>query len=170
MLQSLRERGPGLLVPLAWLFVAAAHQSLVSEQSIFIAHLVMAAFITFFLVTGWSQMATGALAGWRAVMVVGLGITLAGIAGFLVEPASIEATVLWSASLVGWMILPAVGLAYTGRLLDSAARVYIGSAVLSGLGAVVYILSLVGIGGDLLGLVLVGVGQTVGIVDAVVRF
>jgi len=167
MLQSLRESGPGLLVPLAWLFVAGAEQGLVSARSIFIAHLVMAGFITFFLVTGWDELSTGALAGWRAVMVLGLGITLAGIAGFLVETGS---AALLTTSLVGWMILPAAGLAYTGRLLEEAASVYLASAVLSGLGTAVYILSLVGVGSGLAGLVLVGVGQTVGIVDAVVRF
>ena len=165
MQQSLRESGPGLLVPLAWLFVAGAQQGLVSGRSIFIAHLVMAAFITFFLATGWTDMSTGALAGWRAVMVVGLGVTLAGIAGFY-----LVSTPLLAASLVGWMLLPAAGLAYTGRLLDEASSVYFASGVLSGLGAVIYILSLGGVGTGVVGLVLVGIGQTVGIVDAVVRF
>jgi len=167
MFQQLRESGPGLLVPLAWLFVAAAQLDIVASRSIFIAHLVMAAFITFFLATGWADMSTGALAGWRAVMVVGLGVTLAGVAGFLVDAGS---TALWTTSLVGWMILPAAGLAYTGRLLDEAAGVYIASAAISGLGAVIYVLSLAGVGSGLIGLALVGVGQTVGIVDAVVRF
>ncbi|MEA1929977.1 MAG: hypothetical protein U9O06_00285 [Euryarchaeota archaeon] len=170
MFQQLRESGPGLLVPLAWLFVAAAEVGVVESRSIFIAHLVMAAFITFFLTTGWDDMASGALAGWRAVMVIGLGITLAGVAGFVFESTPLLAT-----SLVSWMILPAAGLAYTGRLLDEAAGVYIASAAISGLGAVVYILSLVGYGDSigfvgLGGLALVGLGQTVGIVDAVVRF
>jgi len=115
-------------------------------------------------------MSTGALAGWRAVMVVGLGVTLAGIAGFVVE-----STPLLTTSLVGWMLLPAAGLAYTGRLVDEAAGVYITSAAISGLGAMIYIFSLVGYGESigfvgLGGLALVGLGQTVGIVDAVVRF
>jgi len=170
MLQQLRESGPGLLVPLAWLFVAAAQVGVVESRSIFIAHLVMAAFITFFLTTGWADMSTGALAGWRAVMVVGLGVTLAGVAGFF-----FESTALLTTSLVGWMLLPAVGLADTGRLVDEAAGIYYASAALGGLGAVVYILSLVGYGDSigvvgLGGLALVGIGQTVGIVDAVVRF
>jgi len=173
MFQQLRESGPGLLVPLAWLFVAAAQVDVVSSRSIFIAHLVMAAFITFFLTTGWSAMDDdGALAGWRAVMVVGLGVTLAGVAGFVVSTGS---TALWTTSLVGWMLLPAAGLAYTGRLLDEAVGIYMASAAISGLGAVVYLLALVGYGDSiavlgLAGLGLVGVGQTVGIVDAVVRF
>ena len=170
MLQQLRESGPGLLVPSAWLFVAAADLGMVGSRSIFIAHLVMAAFITFFLTTGWADMSTGALAGWRTVMVVGLGVTLAGVAGFF-----LDSTPLLTTSLVGWMILPAAGLAYTGRLVDEAAGVYYASAALGGLGAIIYILALVGVGGSvgfvgLGGLALVGVGQTVGIVDAVVRF
>lgn len=167
MFHQLRESGPGLLVPLAWLFVAAAQQGLVSARSIVIAHLVMAGFIMFFLVTGWTELSTGALAGWRAVMVVGLAITLAGIAGFLVETGSAG---LLTTSLVGWMLLPAVGLANTGRLLDEAAAVYFASGVLSGVGAAIYILSLGGVGSGVVGIVLVGIGQTVGIVDAVVRF
>jgi len=167
MLQSLRESGPGLLVPLAWLFVAGAQQGLVSARSIFIAHLVMAGFIAFFLVTGWTDMSTGALAGWRAVMVVGLGATIAGIAGFLVTTGS---TALLTTSLISWMLLPAVGLAYTGRLLDQAATIYIASATLSAVGAVMYMLSLLGVGSGIVGIALVGIGQTVGIVDAVVRF
>ncbi|WP_253738581.1 hypothetical protein [Halohasta salina] len=167
MLKQLRESGPGLLVPLAWLFVAAADVGAVGSRSIFIAHLVMAGFIAFFLATGWADMSTGALAGWRAVMVVGLAVTLAGVAGFLVETGS---TALWTTSLVGWMLLPAAGLADTGRRLDEAAEVYLGSAAIAGLGAVVYLLSLAGMGSGLAGLAFVGVGQTVGIVDAVVRF
>jgi len=172
MLRQVRETAPGLLVPLAWVFVAGAQQGLVSGRSIFIAHLVMAVFIGFFLVTGWADMSSGALAGWRAVMGVGFVVTVAGIGGFLVSPGTSTATALWAVSLFGWMLLPAVGLAYTGRLLDSAARIYYGSALLSGLGllvAVGWILS----GNDavgLVGLALVGIGQTVGIVDAVVRF
>ncbi len=167
MSETLRETGPGLLVPLAWLFVTGAEVGVVSEQSIFIAHLVMAAFITFFLATGWTELSSGALAGWRVVMVVGLGATLAGIAGFVFSSG---AGGLLLISLVGWMLLPAVGLAYTARLLDSAAGIYLGSAVLSGIGAVVYLLSLAGLGFGIAGIALVGIGQTVGIVDAVVRF
>ena len=48
-----------------------------------IAHLVMVGFISFFLVTGWRRMEDGALRAWRAVLVVGLGLTLAGVAGFV---------------------------------------------------------------------------------------
>jgi len=55
VLQTLRESGPGLLVPAAWLVAAAAHRGLVTERSLLIAHLVMVAFIVFFLTTGWRR-------------------------------------------------------------------------------------------------------------------
>ena len=167
MLQRIREAGPGLLVPLAWLFVALAERGIVASRSMFIAHLVMAAFITFFLLTGWSEMKSGALAGWRAVMVVGLGLTLAGIGGFLLGSTPLLAT-----SLVGWMVLPVAGLVYTGRLCTAAAWLYVGSAAVATVGAVVYVGGMVGgsAAAVLVGIVLVGIGQTIGIVDAVLRF
>ena len=167
MFRPIREAGPGLLVPLAWLFVALAEQGIVASRSMFIAHLVMAAFITFFLLTGWAEMESGALAGWRAVMVVGLGLTFAGIGGFVLESTPLLAT-----SLVGWMMLPVVGLAYTGRLLSTAKMPYLGGAAVAAVGAVVAVGGLVGgsTAVTLGGIGLVGLGQTVGIDDAVVRF
>jgi hypothetical protein len=169
MLRPLREAGPALLVPLAWLVVALADRGLLSARSIFIAHLVMAAFIVFFLVTGWSAMETGALAGWRVVVATGLVVTLAGIGGFLWPAVS---TPLWTTSLLGWMLLPIPGFGYTAWLLDDGAWVYAASAVVTALGVAVWLAALAG-GGETLtlaGLALVGLGHTVGIVDAVVRF
>jgi hypothetical protein len=165
-LGTVRDAGPTVLVPLAWLVVAGAHRGVVGEDAVFVAHLVMAAFIAAFAVTGWSQMATGALRGWRAVLVVGLAVTIAGIGGFVLSSRELLAI-----SIVGWMALPAVGLAYTGYLFESARAVYYTSAALSGLGAVAYVISMGGAasGVSLLGLALVGIGQTVGIVDAAVR-
>ncbi|WP_265110049.1 hypothetical protein [Halosolutus halophilus] len=167
MLRRIRERGPVALVPLAWLVVTGAHLDLVGDDAIFVAHLVMAVFIAGFVVTGWSAMATGALAGWRAVMVVGFGITLTGIVGFLesAEPAL-------AVSLVGWMLLPAAGLAYTARELHAARFRYTGAALSSTLGAGCYLAWLLAGVGDsiaLTGFALVGLGQTAGIVDAAVR-
>ncbi len=167
MLRKLRETGPVFLVPLAWLVVAGAHLEVVSTHAMFIAHLVMAAFIAFFLITGWSAMDDGALAGWRAVMVVGLGLTVAGIGGFVLPNESLLAL-----SLVGWMVLPAAGLVYTGLELPPARVQYFGGAVLTLLGAGLYLSSLAGFGGQSLALgaiALVGVGQTVGIVDGTLR-
>ena len=169
MLRTLRESGPGLLVPAAWLVVAAAHRGVVTSRSIFIAHLVMVAFILFFLVTGWDEMNDRALQGWRVVMVVGVAITLSGIAGFLIDSV---ATPLWAISLVGWMVLPAFGLFYTGMVLPEATIIYVASGALSIVGPIIYLLSfLVGI--DLIAIAGIGVtavGQTLGIGDAVLRY
>ena len=169
MLRTLRESGPGLLVPAAWVVVAAAHRGVVTTRSIFIAHLVMVAFIVFFLVTGWDEMNDRALQGWRVVMVVGVAITLSGIAGFLIDSV---ATPLWAISLIGWMVLPAFGLFYTGMVLPEATIIYVASGTLSIVGPIIYLLSfLVGI--DLIAIAGIGVtavGQTLGIGDAVLRY
>ena len=166
MLRTLRDAGPTVLVPAAWLVAAGAHRGIVGEDAIFIAHLVMAGFISAFALTGWSRMADGALRAWRTVLVAGLGVTVAGIAGFLLSSPTLLAV-----SIVGWMILPAAGLAYTGRVFDTARRVYYATAALSGAGAVIYVFSLRDPGGSLalLGLAAVGLGQTAGILDATVR-
>ncbi|AXR79223.1 hypothetical protein [Natrarchaeobaculum sulfurireducens] len=166
MLSRIRDGAPVVLIPAAWTTVGATQVDLVSEQSVFVALLVMAAFIAFFTVTGWRLMGDGALRAWRAVLVVGFGLTLCGIAGFLVSSA---ATALLGVSLVGWMILPAVGLAYTGRELPTAAVTYLGGAACCLVGAIVFSLA-IGVFetnvGALSGIALVAVGQTAGIVDA----
>lgn len=172
MLQTVREAGPGVLVPAAWLVVGAAHLDRVTEQSILIAHLVMAGFLLFFLLTGYREMTNRVLQGWGLIMVAGLGITLAGIAGFLV-PAYEQW--LWGVSLVGWMLLPAIGLVFTGSLMPAAAAPYIAGAALSLLGAMAYFMSVLAGGGEaslylaVAGIALVGVGQTIGIGDAVLN-
>lgn len=168
MLRTLRETAPAGLVPAAWVAAAAAEFGYLSSDGILIAHVVMAAFITFFVVTGWADLGTGALRAWRVVLVGGLGLTLAGVAGFLVDTG---ATALWLVSLVGWMVLPAGGLVYTGLELPAARLVYVGGAVLSFCGAGVFVLSLAGPNGGVaaLGFALVGLGQTAGILDAVRR-
>lgn len=168
MIWQIRDAGPVVLVPAAWTAAAAAHFGYLGEQGMFIAHLVMAAFITFFAVTGWTAMAEGALRAWRLVLVIGLGLTVAGITGFLVESGE---TTLHATSLVGWMVLPALGLADTARELPAARTVYLGGAVLSLAGSGLFLASL-GAGSDPLaaaGFALVGVGQTAGIVDASTR-
>jgi hypothetical protein len=168
VLETIRDNGPTLLVPAAWLAAAAAIAGVLGETGMLIAHAVMATFITFFAVTGWSAMSTGAFRAWRLVMVLGLPVTLAGLAGFLVDGGE---TVLWSVSLVGWMVLPAGGLAYTARELPEARRLYAGTAFLSLAGAVLSVVGLA-IGENQLvfaGIGLVALGQTVGIVDAARR-
>lgn len=161
MLWELRDGAPAALVPAAWGATAAAHADLLGTDGIFIAHVVMAAFIAFFAVTGWSAMAEGALRAWRLVLVVGLAVTLAGVAGFLDAPG---ADALLGTSLVGWMLLPAAGLAYTGRAMPGTGTVYYAGGTLSTVGAVVYVVALAGFGGtvELAGIALVGAGQTIG--------
>jgi hypothetical protein len=165
---QLRDLAPAALVPAAWLAAGGAHAGVLGESGVFIAHVVMAVFIAFFAVTGWSQMAEGALRAWRLVLVIGLGVTLAGVAGFLL--AEFE-TPLLATSLVGWMVLPAAGLAYTGMELPEARLVYYGGAALSVGGAVLYAVALTDLNGVVtaVAIALVGVGQTAGILEASLR-
>jgi hypothetical protein len=168
VLEIIRDNGPTLLVPAAWLAAAAAVAGVLGETGMLIAHAVMASFITFFAVTGWSAMSTGAFRAWRMVMVLGLPVTLAGLAGFFVDSGE---SALWSVSLVGWMVLPASGLAYTAREMPEARRLYGATALLSLAGAVVAVAALL-LGEDpvlFAGIGLVALGQTMGIVDAARR-
>ncbi|WP_436935576.1 hypothetical protein [Halovenus marina] len=168
MIRSFRERGPVVLIPAAWTAVGATEFEYLSTDGLFVAHLVMAAFIGFFLLTGWSELSAGALRAWRVVLLVGFGLTLAGIAGFLVDTFE---TALLATSLFGWMVLPAGGLAYTALELPEARLVYGGGALVSVLGACVFAVALVWTidPGLVAGLALVAVGQTAGIVDAARR-
>lgn len=171
MLQAARENGPAALVPLAWIVIAGAHIGAVSTRSLLIAHGVMSVLLAAFAVLSWREMSSGALRGWRRIIAVGFFVTLAGFVGLRGEIASFV-----RASLFGWMLLPAVGFVYTGRLITAAgaggARRYHLAAAITGLGTVVYLagnlsgwtrLTL------LVGLGLVAVGQTIGIVDASLR-
>lgn len=164
----LRRFGPVLLIPAAWLTAGSAATGGLRTNGLVIAHVVMAGFIAFFLLTGWRRMDDGALRAWRAVLVGGLAITLAGIAGFV---GPVAGSTLRGVSVVGWMVLPAAGLAYTARELPDAAVVYGGGAVASLAGAALFVWSLSTPDGPLVWLSfgLVAVGQTAGIVDAARR-
>jgi len=167
VLETVRDTAPVVLVPAAWAVAAATHAGRLSPDVLLVAHLVMAAFVAAFAAPGWSAMSTGALRAWRAVLVAGLVCTLAGIAGFL---APAFGTPLLAVSLVGWLLLPTAGLAYTARAMPGSGAVYAGSAGLSFLGAALSVVALAGVAGSLLaGLALVGLGQAVGIADATVR-
>jgi hypothetical protein len=168
MIEPIRDLGPIALIPAAWTATALTVLGHLGEEGMLIAHGVMAVFIAFFAVTGWSEMSTGALRSWRTVLVAGLPVTLAGIAGFLVTTVE---TPLHAVSLIGWMVLPAVGLADTARRLPEAKLVYLSAAGLSILGALA---AVAGLALDdqrfVLGaLALVAVGQTASIVDASLR-
>jgi len=167
MLRRLRENGPGLLVPLAWTFVTAAHLEAVMTRTLFVAHVVMSVIIAAFTVLSWRDMQAGILRVWKGVMLVGLPVTLAGTVGLAVTPT---ADALLAVSIFGWMLLPAAALGYTGRHVGRSPRVYFAGAALSVLGALVYATASVtprpGLA-EIVGLSLVTVGQTAGILIAV---
>ncbi len=168
MIDQIRDIGPVMLVPAAWVATMWAVIGELDDHGMLIAHIVMVAFISFFLITGSREMDRGALRAWRAVMAIGIPVTLAGIAGFVVDS---QATLLFSISLVGWMLLPAAGLAYTAREIPGAAIHYGGGAALSVVGAVCFLAFLAGFDDSLgvIGVGLVGFGHTMGIVEAHLR-
>lgn len=175
MFRRTRETAPAGLVPLAWGFTIAAHLGLVADRPVLIAHLVMDVLLVAFVGLSWSDMATGVLRAWRLVILVGTPVTLAGTAGLLLaaDPASSPPVAV---SVVGWTFLPVPALWYTGRESRGDARtVNYAAAALSLAGALAYLAGLVAgavpdSGLRLAGLALVGVGQTIGIVDAAVRY
>ena len=166
MLRQLRENGPVVLVPLAWTFATAAHMELLALRTVLIAHLVMLTIIAAFTALSWREMTEGVLLVWKRVLLAGFVVTLGGTVGLLASP---PLTALLSLTIVGWMLIPAAGLAYTGRNVDRHPQVYTAGAALSGLGVASYTLGL-GVGVAVLpvaGLTLANVGQTAGIAAAV---
>jgi len=166
MLRRLREDGPVVLVPLAWTFATAAHLDLLALQTVLIAHLVMDAIIAAFSVLSWREMTEGILLVWRRVLVVGLGVTLVGTGALLAEP---PVEPLLSATVVGWMLVPAAGLVETGRRIDRRPRAYTLGGALSAVGAVSYVGGVaVAVSAPVFaGLTMANIGQTAGIVAAV---
>ncbi len=168
MFRRLRETAPGLLVPLAWTFVAAAHADLVVTRTVVIAHVVMSVLLAAFALTSYRDMREGVLRVWLWVIVLGFGVTVVGTASFLIEGPT---AAMQTATVVGWLTLPAVALVYTGRA--TAGRnglIYAGGGVLSLVGAAAYLAAPVA--GELslyAGLVAGNVGQTAGILTAVTQ-
>ena len=159
-------------MPLAWTFTALAHLGVADERSVLIAHLVMDVILLAFVGLSWNEMSEGVLSAWRTVILLGTLVTLAGTASFLIEPAT---ATLQTISVVGWMILPAWGLWVTGQRVpaDERGEVYTAGAAVSLVGAVVYLTGSIAGGvlaGWLVGIALVGVGQSAGIVLAVVEY
>jgi hypothetical protein len=169
MLRTLRENGPVVLVPLAWTFAIAAHRDLLSLRTVLIAHLVMDAVLIGFTALSWDDMRAGVLLTWRRVLVAGTVVTLAGTAALLAEPV-LEP--ILAGVVVAWLVIPAAGLADTGRRVDVYPRAYLVGAALAGFGTVLYV---AGIATGTLavttaGLAIGGLGQTAGIVAAVVGY
>jgi hypothetical protein len=171
MLRRLRETGPVLLVPLAWTFATVAHLELLATRSVLVGHVVMDVLLVGFAVLSYRDMREEpVLRAWLAVIVAGFGVTLVGTYALATggDPALTGFTVF------GWMLIPALALLYTGQVLPSEERAgaYTLGGVLSGFGAAVFLAGVV-VPVEvavLAALALVGVGQTLGIVVAVVEY
>ncbi|MDY6817940.1 MAG: hypothetical protein SVG88_04695 [Halobacteriales archaeon] len=169
MLRRFRETAPAALVPAAWSLVTAVHLDVVALRPLLIAHLVMDVVLFVFAVTGWKDMDAGVLRVWRRILVLGLVFTLGGTVGLAQTPMTEP---LLGLAIGAWMVLPAVGLFYTGRSVHPAhsPMVYHIGAALSLLGGISYFAGPViadGLTVRVAGLALVGIGQTAGIVLAV---
>jgi hypothetical protein len=168
--RRLRENGPGVLVPLAWTFVTAAHLDLVGTRPVLIAHLVMDVLLAAFAVTSYRDMQSGVLRAWLWVIVLGFGVTLVGTASFFVDGQ--VSTAMQTATVAGWMLLPGVALVYTGvETPDGGAGwVYTAGGLGSLAGLVVYLAGVSVVETALalpVGLTLTNLGQTAGILNAV---
>jgi hypothetical protein len=169
--RSLRENGPALLVPAAWTVAAAAVLGVVSTRALFVAHVVMSALLVAFVGASWRDMAEGVLRAWKLVIVAGTPVTLAGVAGFLAVDGALAAPTdpLLAVSLYGWALLPAAGFAYTGRRVAAGARIYDAGVACCVAGAVA-VAAAPSATWAAIGLAVVGVGQTAGILDATLRY
>ncbi len=169
MFRRARELGPPLLVPLAWAFIMATHLEVVTEHTLFIAHVVMAVLLIGFAVTGYADMHEGVLQTWWRLIAVGSVVTLCGAVGLWLEPSN---STLTAVAIFGWMVLPAVGFVDTGRRVSDGSWIYAAGTAGCLFGAVFYALGhfwslqTVAVGG----LALVGLGQTAGIFDAAIRY
>jgi hypothetical protein len=169
MFKRARETGPAFWIPAAWGVVIAAHLDIVSTRPMLVMHAVMSVVLVAFAVASWGEMQSGVLRAWRSVILVGTPFALAGLAGFLRSPG---ATWLRAAALGGWMLLPAWGFIVTSRAATEGAWIHAASAGGCLLGAGLYA------GGavagmeplQIAGLAVVGIGQTAGILDAVLRY
>ncbi|MFC6954063.1 hypothetical protein [Halorubellus litoreus] len=170
MLRRVRETAPAGLVPLAWTFAALAHLEVASPHTALVAHVVMDVVLVAFAALSWRDMQTHpVLRAWLAVIVVGAGVTLVGTYALATDGGE----TLLRATVFAWMVVPAVALGYTGRVLprEEADWVYTVGGVLSGVGALAFLYGSVGgVALALPAIALAGVGQTAGILNAVVQY
>lgn len=172
----LTDYGPVVLVPAAWTVAGAATLGTVDETPLLIAHGVMAVLLVAFAAAAWDEMSDGVLRVWRSVLVAGIPITLAGAVGLGAGVGGPVRTALLAVSFYGWAVAPAVGLAYTGRL--SGVPSYSVGTALCIVGAGVHAAAPVIAGATgyassaavLIGVIAIGAGQTVGIMDAAYRY
>lgn len=170
MFRSVRENGPALLVPAAWIVVSATILGVVSTHALFVAHVVMSALLVAFVVVSWRDMTSGVLRAWKFVILAGTPVTLAGVAGFLaLGGPRVPPDALFAVSLYGWILLPTPAFVYTGLRDAVVPSAYYVAAACSVAGAVV--VALAGTPTEIVaGLALVGTGQTIGIVAATVYY
>jgi hypothetical protein len=167
---TLTDVGPAGLVPAAWTVTIGAHtSSLVSERTLLIALSVMDVLLLAFLLAAYAEMDGPVLRAWRGVLAGGFLVTLAGTVGLALDP---NQPVLLAVSLYGWMVLPGLAYVRTGRMVtETPARyVYVAAAGTSLAGAVLYAVGHLGsvepAVTTVVGLAVVGIGQTAGIVTA----
>jgi len=169
--RSLTDVGPGLLVPAAWTVTLLAHLGTVSRRTLLIALVVMDVLLVAFAVASREEMTGPVLGVWQRVLLVGLVATVAGTVDLALGSTG---DLLALGTLLVWMVVPGVAYLQTGRAVETPTyrRVYLAGGILSLAGAVVYALEPAGIAGEtavVAGLALVGLGQTAGILAAVVQ-
>jgi len=163
--ETLTENGPVVLVPAAWTVAAAASTGAAERGTLMVAHGAMAVLISAFAVVSWTEMSDGVLRAWRAVLVAGLPVTVAGFVGLYAGVVPLEA-----AALYGWFLLPAAGFVVTARAVENPVPYAVGAS-LSVVGAASHASFVIaGSPPPTAGIAIVGVGQTVGIADAVYRY
>ncbi|EMA63535.1 hypothetical protein [Halorubrum kocurii] len=169
--RRLRENGPALLVPAAWLVVVAAVLDVVSTRALFVAHVVMSVLLVAFVVASWRDMSAGVLRTWKLVILAGTPVTLAGVVGFLALGGTLDLPpdALLAVSLYGWALLPAAGFASTRGRVEAGAWVYdlgVGCCVAGAVG----VAAAPSATWTAVALGVVGAGQTAGILDATLRY
>jgi hypothetical protein len=170
MFRRLRATAPAGLVPLAWLFTLAAARGWISTRTVAIGLGVMATLLALFALLSAREMAQSrVLRAWLAVVVGGFFLTAAGL--YAVTATQPQVARL---AVAGWMLLPAMGLVFTGRFDAAYARVHTLGGFLAAAGTVAFlaaadIAALAGLTWEAVstgGTVLVAVGQTAGILAA----
>lgn len=170
---TITDVAPAWLVPAAWGVTVGAHvTTLVADRTLLIALVVMDLLLVAFLLAAAGEMTGPVLSAWRLVLAGGLAVTLAGTAGLALEPTR---PALLAVALYGWMVLPGLAYVRTGSAVVAtpAQYVYVVAAGCSLTGAVVYAVGHLGgiqpSATTVVGLVVVGIGQTAGIVTAAYR-
>ncbi len=166
--RPIADYGPALLVPAAWVLTILAHvTTVVTDQVLLIALTVMSIVLVVFLLGARDELSEGALRPWKRVLAAGFIITVIGIVDLLATPGTNE---VLAVTLYGWMVIPALGLAQTATLVERTPGRYRLFAGVTMAGGVVYFVAplVPGARNVLLvaGLVVVGTGQTGGVVNA----